>query len=1407
MSASLDAANSTSASISVVAEDGDGAPDVPTSGLGRRLLHVGSRAATAVAVAAGRKAPSATYSKLSGAAKVAGAPAGSFSGSAHLPRWPLEAASVVNVTTPATSAAAAAAAIHSRTTTRPLMRSGESGVLASNRDTTVTATSSSSSSLLPSTTSSTIQNSGTNHIVSHTISPVNIPLPENVFDLFDNEGDGAQPTQPAVPLPPPPPPPPPPPLPHLLLPSPTTTTLITTTTTVAAATLPLPISMSAPLPPPPPPPPPPPVVVVVASVTPAIVVPVPPPSRSLLSRARSFGPALLSSRNRWTGSTSSKGLQLGDDDDDDDPEGDEDEEVEKLDERAPVRVGTPTARSTTSKSTPSIVTVNTILNAPTTTAALTVLSILTATVVTATAATIPTSTPTPTTTVVNTDTETERQTDILGSLHSATTSTTSEFLVAARPVSKSAPKQHTAAVGGFTTAIKPSLATSLTRGGGVGGGGGGGRSEEISAPSQGSISHDMTTREATTREELAEVLGFGTFTATLPTTLPTTSLSLPVFSPLPPPPPPPDAPRSCADTLEGALGAFLRSLGIATPFPAPALVSRRAASHSDRSARVALCQRLDNVAASYLKLTAERRAAVAARRAAWAVSIAEPERNHHATVTWAAARPPEPPPPPPFKPELPPRAAAPREAVWTMRFSRCGAWLAVAGGAAGGSVVRLFRVAPWEGSNDTSDTTSAAAAHTTTASNNNNSSNNHNNNNNNISGRLSTYTSEDENSSASVSHPTTAHGGGGGRGGGVTSIDGDSFESPPSRGGGVGDGVLSGGMMLSGGSVWGGGGGGGGSQGSGSGAWGASGEHVSGGSEGEDGPSFSGSIGASASGSIGGISGGGGTRMDLFTLGAPFLESTPVREWLGHDDVIVDLSWSRAALLLSASMDGTVRLWHPSRPECLHRFAHPDAVTSVAFHPIDGTASFVTGCFDRRLRVWSLETGRVIVWQAAPSIITAVAVSQDGRTVAAGLFSGAVAFFATEGLHFIREVKCATRKVTGLEFVDLALLLVTTNDSRVRLVAYETGTVNETFTGGANDSLQIRAAPDSEANRFIIGSDDSRVCVWRRGSKEIDFFHANEGAQDAGVAEVLNSGGVTAGPSTVTVAIFAPKNALAIARPVAAAHRWRADALDSLDELANAVERAARAASGAGVLNSALPPPPTISPRLDPTQLASAAERLLRYVASAARAAAAIAAETRNAKEVDNGGGVGVGGVGDANVSGDDASISDSASRGSASDSVGGAGRGGGGGGGGGRRMSGGQRRSSLSTLEAALARAADAFEGAASDNIAVTYGNGSVVGGILGVEDPEVRAAGEALALSIAAAGSAGPHSAIRAGAEWSVTRARAKRLLLPLAARYGSRASVPLPRAALDGHCVIVTGDAAGVLRIYEITDARVN
>ena len=84
-----------------------------------------------------------------------------------------------------------------------------------------------------------------------------------------------------------------------------------------------------------------------------------------------------------------------------------------------------------------------------------------------------------------------------------------------------------------------------------------------------------------------------------------------------------------------------------------------------------------------------------------------------------------------------------------------------------------------------------------------------------------------------------------------------------------------------------------------------------------------------------------------------------------------------------------VRLWHTTQGHCLHFFQHAETVTSVDFHPCF-EHFFLSGCFDKKVRVWNIRDGRVHEWQQAPDMVTAAKFSLDGQMIVAGLYMGQV---------------------------------------------------------------------------------------------------------------------------------------------------------------------------------------------------------------------------------------------------------------------------------------------------------------------------------------------------------------------------------------------------------------------------------
>ena len=192
-------------------------------------------------------------------------------------------------------------------------------------------------------------------------------------------------------------------------------------------------------------------------------------------------------------------------------------------------------------------------------------------------------------------------------------------------------------------------------------------------------------------------------------------------------------------------------------------------------------------------------------------------------------------------------------------------------------------------------------------------------------------------------------------------------------------------------------------------------------------------------------------------------------------------------------MDKTVRLWHISREECLCCFKHSDFVTSIQFHPKDDRF-FLAGSLDSKLRLWSIPDKSVAYWNSLPEFITAVAFTPDGTIAIAGCLNGLCLFFDTEGLKYQTQIHVRSAhgknakgsKVTGIQTLNCPAedpagdirLLITSNDSRVRVYKFRDKGLELKLKGNENSSSQIHASFSDDGAYIICGSEDCKIYVW-----------------------------------------------------------------------------------------------------------------------------------------------------------------------------------------------------------------------------------------------------------------------------------------------------------------------------------------
>ncbi|XP_012696914.1 WD repeat-containing protein 44 isoform X2 [Clupea harengus] len=291
------------------------------------------------------------------------------------------------------------------------------------------------------------------------------------------------------------------------------------------------------------------------------------------------------------------------------------------------------------------------------------------------------------------------------------------------------------------------------------------------------------------------------------------------------------------------------------------------------------------------------------------------------------------------------------------------------------------------------------------------------------------------------------------------------------------------------------------------------------------------SLCSSKSDTEGAMGSGASEDPDMEDRNAPFRQ-VPFCKYKGHTADLLDLSWSKNYFLLSSSMDKTVRLWHISRRECLCCFQHIDFVTAIAFHPRDDRY-FLSGSLDGKLRLWNIPDKKVALWNEVDGqtrLITAANFCQNGKYAVIGTYDGRCIFYDTERLKYHTQIHVRStrgrnrvgRKITGIEpLPGENKILVTSNDSRIRLYDLRDLSLSMKYKGYVNSSSQIKASFSHDYSFIVSGSEDKYVYIWSTYHDLSKFTSVRRDRNDFWE-------GIKAHNAVVTSAIFAPHPGLIV---------------------------------------------------------------------------------------------------------------------------------------------------------------------------------------------------------------------------------------------------------------------------------------
>lgn len=161
---------------------------------------------------------------------------------------------------------------------------------------------------------------------------------------------------------------------------------------------------------------------------------------------------------------------------------------------------------------------------------------------------------------------------------------------------------------------------------------------------------------------------------------------------------------------------------------------------------------------------------------------------------------------------------------------------------------------------------------------------------------------------------------------------------------------------------------------------------------------------------------------------------------------------------------------------------------------------------DGRIRIWSIPEKRVAFWNEIPDnkLATAVAFTLDGKTVIAGSHDGYCYFFETQSLKYNTQISVMNDtssnrnssskkgpKITGIEVMPGLppgdeKILITSNDSRVRLYNMKDKSLMFKYKGVENTNLQIKATFSDDGRYIISGSEDCHTYIWRTEQSSVN---------------------------------------------------------------------------------------------------------------------------------------------------------------------------------------------------------------------------------------------------------------------------------------------------------------------------------
>jgi WD40 repeat protein len=197
----------------------------------------------------------------------------------------------------------------------------------------------------------------------------------------------------------------------------------------------------------------------------------------------------------------------------------------------------------------------------------------------------------------------------------------------------------------------------------------------------------------------------------------------------------------------------------------------------------------------------------------------------------------------------------------------------------------------------------------------------------------------------------------------------------------------------------------------------------------------------------------------------------------GHKGVIWKVEFSPdASLLVSGSVDSTVKVWKIENEQAHLNLKNPSGVTNLDISN-NGKYVAVTG-YDGKIRIWEMSNGTLVKTLAGHNGTSwSIAFSPDDKWIVSGGEDNMVRLWDVQTGELLRTMKGHTLNIWSVKFSPDSKKIISTGfDKTIKIWNSETGELIWDHKAHSEAIVELAIAPDGKS--FASCSDDLTIKFW-----------------------------------------------------------------------------------------------------------------------------------------------------------------------------------------------------------------------------------------------------------------------------------------------------------------------------------------